>query len=269
MAKIKLLTARQVGTLSAGFHADGGNLYLRVRNSGSRSWVFRYKRREKHDDKILDRVTEIGLGAVSSRTLSQAREIAGGMRSAIVNGIDPLKLVRVKRDGTVMTFRECALALIDAKRSGWRNARHAQQWENTLAQYAYPSIGDKFPADITLADVKAILLPMWATKTTTATRLRQRIEAVLDYAVVHDGSDRRNPARWKGNLDKILPAARKVTKITHYAAESHTDVPRILSVLRNKDFLSAYCLRFIILTAARSGEARGALWNEINLNEKV
>ncbi len=269
MAKIKLLTARQVNTLSAGFHADGGNLYLRVRDSGSRSWVFRYKHREKRDEKVLDKVIEIGLGAVSSRTLSQAREIAGGMRSAIVNNIDPLKLVRVKRDGTVMTFRECALALIDAKRSGWRNARHAQQWENTLAQYAYPSIGNKLPVDVSLADVKAILLPMWATKTVTATRLRQRIEAVLDYAAVHDGSDRRNPARWKGNLDKILPAARKVTKITHYAAASHTDVPRIMSVLRNKDFLSAYCLRFIILTAARSGEARGALWNEINLNEKV
>ncbi len=269
MAKIKLLTARQINTLSAGFHSDGGNLYLRVRDSGSRSWVFRYKRREKRDDKVLDKVIEIGLGAVASRTLSQAREIAGSMRAAIVNGIDPLKLVRVKRDGTVMSFRECALALIDAKRSGWRNAKHAQQWENTLAQYAYPSIGDKLPVEVSLADVKAILLPMWATKTATAARLRQRIEAVLDYAAVHDGSDRRNPARWKGNLDKILPAAGKVTKRIHHAAAPHTDVPRIMSVLRNKDSLSAYCLRFIILTAARSGEARGALWNEINLNERV
>jgi len=269
MAKIKLLTARQVNTLPAGFHSDGGNLYLRVRDSGSRSWVFRYKRREKRDDKVVDRAIEIGLGGVSSRTLSQAREIAGGMRSAIVNGIDPVTLVRVKRDGTVMTFRDCALALIDAKRSGWRDAKHAQQWENTLTQYAYPSIGDKLPVEVSLADIKAILLPMWATKTVTATRLRQRIEAVLDYASVHDGNDRRNPARWKGNLDKILPAARKVAKIIHYAAAPHTDVPRIMSVLRKKDFLTAYCLRFIILTAARSGEARGALWNEINLNERV
>ncbi len=269
MAKIKLLTTRQINTLSAGFHSDGGNLYLRVRDTGSRSWVFRYKRREKRDDKVLDKVIEIGLGAVGSRTLSQAREIAGSMRAAIVNGRDPVTLVRVKRDGTVMTFRDCALALIDAKRSGWRNARHAQQWENTLAQYAYPSIGDKLPVEVSLADIKAILLPMWATKTATAARLRQRIEAVLDYAAVHDGSDRRNPARWKGNLDKILPAAGKVTKRIHHAAAPHTDVPRIMSVLRNKDSLSAYCLRFIILTAARSGEARGALWNEINLNERV
>jgi len=269
MAKIKLLTARQVNTLSAGFHADGGNLYLRVRDSGSRAWVFRYKRREKRDDKVYDKVTEIGLGAVASRTLSEAREIAGGMRSAIINGIDPLKLVRVKRDGTVMTFKDCALALIDTKRSGWRNTRHAQQWENTLEQYVYPSIGDKLPADITLADIKTILLPIWATKTQTATRLRQRIEAVLDYAAVHDGSDRRNPARWKGNFDKILPAAGKVTKRIHYAAPPYTDVPKIMSALRKNDSLSAYCLRFIILTSARSGEARGALWSEINLNEKV
>ncbi|MFB3081078.1 MAG: Arm DNA-binding domain-containing protein, partial [Nitrosomonadaceae bacterium] len=112
MAKIKLLTTRQINTLSAGFHSDGGNLYLRVRDTGSRSWVFRYKRREKRDDKVLDKVIEIGLGAVASRTLSQAREIAGSMRSAIINGRDPVTLVRVRRDGTVMTFRDCALALL-------------------------------------------------------------------------------------------------------------------------------------------------------------
>jgi len=269
MAKIKLLATRQINTLPAGFHADGGNLYLRVRDSGSRSWVFRYKRREKRDDKVYDKVTEIGLGSVAARSQTQARELASKMRSAIINGIDPIKLVRVKRDGTVMTFKDCALALIETKRSGGRNTRHAQQWGNTLEQYAYSSIGDKIPADITLADVKAILLPIWATKTQTATRLRQRIEAVLDYAAVHDGSDRRNPARWKGTLDKILPAARKVTKQVHYAAAPYSDVPRIMSALRNKDFLSAYCLRFIILTSARSGEARGALWSEINLDEKV
>jgi len=106
MAKIKLLATRQINTLPAGFHADGGNLYLRVRDAGSRSWVFRYKRREKRDDKVYDKVTEIGLGSVASRSLSQARELAGKMRNAIVNGIDPIKLVRVKRDGTVMNSRK-------------------------------------------------------------------------------------------------------------------------------------------------------------------
>ena len=261
MANINRLTARQLNTLPVGFHADGGNLYLRVRDNGSRAWVYRYVNAGK--------ATEIGLGAVASRSLLEAREIAGKMRAAQINGVDPITLVRVKHDDKVMTFKDCTLSLIDAKRSGWRNAKHAQQWENTLAQYVYPSIGDKLPADVTLAYVKAILLPMWATKTETATRLRQRIEAVLDYAAVHDGSDRRNPARWKGNLDKILPAARKVTKRVHHAAAPYSEVPKIMAALRKKDYLSVYCLRFIILTAARSGEARGALWNEINLQEKV
>jgi hypothetical protein len=187
MAKIKILTTRQVTTLLSGFHPDGGNLYLRVRNTGSRAWVFRYK--------IAGKVIELGLGSVANRSLSQARDLAGKMRTALADGINPAALVQVKRDPTAKTFKDCALELIESKRCGWRNAKHAQQWENTLEQYAYPSIGDKLPADVSLADVKAILLPIWVTKTETATRLRQRIEAVLDYAAVHDDSDRRNPAR--------------------------------------------------------------------------
>jgi len=268
MAKnLNRLTARQVDTLKVGNHPDGGNLYLRVKDTGARSWVFRYKSGGK--GKVDGKVTELGIGSRNERTLAQARELAGKMRTALADGRDPAALVRVKCDPTAKTFKDCALELIESKRCGWRNAKHVQQWENTLEQYAYPSIGDKLPADITLADVKAILLPMWATKTETATRLRQRIEAVLDYAAVHDGSDRRNPARWKGNLDKILPAARKVTKQEHYAAAPYTEVPGIMSALRNKDFLSAYCLRFTILTAARSGEVRGVLWNEIDMSERV
>jgi len=269
MANIKRLTARQLNTYPIGTHADGGNLYLRVRINGSRAWVFRYKIAGKKSSKGKPTATEIGLGATGSRSLLEARGIAGRMRAAIINGNDPSTLVRAKRDGTVMSFRECALALIKSKRSGWRNAKHAQQWENTLDQYAYPSIGNKLPAEIMLADIKAVLLPLWTTKTQTASRLRQRIEAILDYASVHDGSDRRNPARWKGNLDKILPAARKVAKIIHFASAKYNDVPRIMSALRDKNSLSAFCLRFIILTATRTGESRGALWNEINLNEKV
>ena len=262
MAKtMGVMAARQVDALPAGFHGDGGNLYLRVKETGARSWVFRYKQK--------GRVTELGIGSRRDRTLAQARDVASKMRTALADGKNPVCVLKPRFVLAAKTFKDCALELIKMKRSGWRNVKHAQQWENTLAQYAYPSIGDKFPADISLADIKAILLPLWATKTETATRLRQRVEAVLDYAAVHDGSDRRNPARWKGNLDKILPAARKVTKRIHHAAAPYTDVPRIMSVLREKDFLSAYCLRFIILTAARSGEARGALWREVDLNGKI
>jgi integrase len=270
MAKIKLLTARQIDTLPAGFHSDGGNLYLRVRDTGSRAWVFRYKRKAMSGDEVVYKPVELGLGPVADRSLVQARELAGRMRTLLADGNDPAA-VMVKRDKSkALTFADYASELIDTKRSGWRNAKHAAQWTSTLQQYAFPTLGGKLPAEITLADVKAILLPMWATKTETATRLRQRIEAVLDYAAVHElAHGRYNPSRWKANLDQVLPPARKVTQRIHHPAAPYSDVPRIMSALREKDFLSAYCLRFTILTAARSGEARGALWNEIDFANKT
>lgn len=263
MAKqIGLLAARQVDTLKAGFHADGGNLYLRVKDTGARSWVFRYK--------LAGKVRELGIGSKDDRSLAQARELAGKMRTALADGKDPVCELKQKLDLTAKKFSDYAKELIEAKRPSWRNAKHAAQWTATLEQYSYPTIGDKLPADISLADVKAILLSMWSTKTETATRLRQRIEAVLDYAAVHEKAHSRyNPARWKGNLDKILPAPKKVTKRVHHASAPYADVPGIMSALRDKDFLSAYCLRFTILTAARSGEARGALWSEIDFAAKT
>jgi integrase len=260
--KLNRLTDRQVDTLKAGNHPDGGNLYLRVKDTGTRSWVFRYK--------LSGKVTELGIGSRNKRTLVQARNLASKMRTSLSNGKDPSTLVRKEHDSTAKTFCEYAHELINIKRIDWNNTKHVQQWQNTLANYAYPSIGDKLPADISLSDIEAILLPIWVSKTVTATRLRQRIEAVLDYAAVNgDEQIKSNPARWKGVLDKVLPAARKVTKKVPHAAAPYTDIPKIMSTLRDKNSVSAYCLRFIILTAARSGEARGALWNEINLNEKV
>lgn len=262
MAKqINTLNARQVDTLGAGFHSDGGSLYLRVKPTGARSWVFRYKSGGV--------VTELGIGSRKERTLAQAREVAGKMRTALANGEDPANVLK-QRDATAKTFEDYAEELIESKIPSWRNAKHAAQWAMTLRDYANPSIGKKLPAEVTLAHVKAILLPMWAIKTETATRLRQRIEAVLDYAAVHEGAHGRfNPARWKGNLDQVFPAARKVSKRVHHAAADYADVPRIMAALRDKDFLSAHCLRFTILTAARSGEARGAMWNEIDFATKT
>jgi integrase len=250
-----------VKTLSTGFHADGGNLYLRVKDTGARSWVFRYKQAGK--------VTELGLGAISSRSLKQARLLASKMRSSIGEGKNPAPLVKEKLDLTAKTFKDWALDLIESKRAGWRNAKHAQQWENTLEQFAYPKIGEKIPADISLADVKSILLPMWTTTTETAVRLRGRIESVLDYAAVHEDADRRNPARWRGNLDKVLPPPKKIAKVKHHPAANYNEVPNIMESLRTKDSLSAYNLRFTILTAARSGESRRALWSEIDTPNKV
>lgn len=256
--KTNLLSARAVETLPTGNHSDGGNLYLRVKESGARSWVFRYK--------LVGKAVELGLGATDTRTLAQARAMAAKMRTAVADGQDPKELLAVKRDLKAMKFSDYAKDLIDTKRPEWRNAKHALQWAATLETYAYPIIGNKLPANITLADIKAILTPIWLTKTETATRLRQRIEAVLDNAAVHEKAHGRyNPARWKGNLDQVLSNSRKVKKREHHAAAPYSDVPRIMAALRNKDVLSAYCLRFTILTAARSGEARGALWSEIDL----
>lgn len=259
--KIELLGAREVDSLKAGFHSDGGNLYLRVKDTGARSWVFRFK--------IDGKVTELGIGSRDDRTLSEARKLASKMRTELAEGRDPAELL-FRRDTKAMTFSKYAAELIEAKKPEWRNAKHALQWTATLQTYAYPFIAGKLPADVSLADVKAILVPIWVTKTETATRLRQRIEAVLDYAAVHEKAlGRYNPARWKGNLDKILPEARKVTERVHHAAAPYADVPGIMSALRKKDFVSAYCLRFVILTAARSGEARGAMWSEINMTTKT
>lgn len=259
MAKIRVLTARDVTIKPDGFHTDGGNLFLRVRGD-SRAWVFLYRKAGKQ--------ISIGLGATCSRSLADARDLADLMRKAIANGKDPVNELNRQDEPNAKTFKDYALELIETKRPTWRNVKHAQQWENTLFQYVYPAIGEKYPADISLADIKAILLPLWTTKTETANRLRMRLEAVLDYAAVHEESDRRNPARWKGNLDMVLPPPRKIKKLTHFASAPYSDVPRIMSELRSKDCLSAYCLRFTILTAARSSEARGALWSEINLDAK-
>ncbi len=262
MAKTtELISPISVKTLPTGFHSDGGNLYLRVKETGARSWVFRYKQSGK--------VSELGLGSTKSKSLKDARKLATEMRSAIIKGENPALCVNKKSDLPSKTFKDYALELIEIKRAGWRNAKHAQQWENTLKQFAYPKIGKKLPADISLADVKSILLEMWGNKTETAVRLRGRIEAVLDYAIVHEDADRRNPARWKGNLDKVLPPPKKVTKVIHHPSANYADVPNIMSRLREKDTVSAYNLRFTILTATRSGESRGALWSEIDLVNKV
>lgn len=261
MARHKLLTARQIDGLKPGFHADGANLYLRVRDTGSRAFVFRYK--------SAGRVAEIGLGSTADRSLAQARDVAGKMRTALADGSDPGTVLRSRRGDEAKTFKAYALELVEAKRIGFKNAKHVQQWGNTLAQYAFPVIGQKLPRDIQLADIKAILNPLWATKTETATRLRQRLEAVIDYAAVHENDDRRNPARWKGNLDKVFQAPRKVTKPKHHAAAPYADVPSIMETLRKKDSTSAYCLRWTILTAARHSESRGATWSEIDEAAKL
>lgn len=261
--KINKLSARHVTSLGPGFHSDGAGLYLRVRNTGSRSWVFRYTRNAK--------AREIGLGSVHSRSLANARNLTGDMRAALANGADPAAVLPGRADASVevTTFRDCAEALIKSKRPGWRNPKHAQQWGNTLRDYVFPFIGDKTPDKVTLVDVKTILTPIWTTKTETATRVRQRIEAVLDWAYVHELRSGENPARWRGVLDKVLPSPNKVRTVQHFSAMSYCQIPSLMTTLRARQHISAFCLQFLILTAARSIEARGARWAEFDLNGNV
>ena len=261
--KINKLSARQVDSLAPGFYSDGAGLYLRVRHAGSRSWVFRYTRHGK--------VREIGLGGVHSRSLAVARSLASDMRTSLTNGGDPATVVpeRAGVPTATPTFRDCAQALIASKRPGWRNPKHAQQWEHTLRDFVLPHIGDKAPDSVSLADVKAILTPIWATKTETATRVRQRMEAVLDWAYVHGLRAGENPARWRGVLDKVLPPPNKVRTVEHFAAMPYRQIPELMAHLLAKPHSSARCLQFLILTATRSIEARGTRWDELDLEGRA
>jgi integrase len=262
MAKtIHKLKPLALSKLKAGFHSDGGNLYIRVKESGARSWVFRYK--------LAGQVKELGLGSLNTVTILDARKFAKGMNQFLLLGKNPALYLKADSTLELKTFKERAIEYIESKRDGWRNAKHAAQWLSTLEEYAYPKLGKMYPSEITLADVLSVLTPIWKSKTETASRLRGRIESILSYAAVSEQSDRRNPARWKGNLDMVLPKPDSVTPVKHHPSLKYLDLPLLMSELRQKDSISAYCLRFTVLTSTRSGEARGALWSEIDLDNKV
>jgi integrase len=271
MAKINLLAARSVSTLGEGFHSDGGNLYLRVKDSGARSWVFRYT--------VNGKVVQHGLGPVHTRGLAEARTLAEAMRNAIKNGIDPATALVAKHDPTAATFKDYAEQWFDVKKVEFRSAKHLTVYKNSIATHAYPRIGDKQPGAITRDDIEAVLKPLWIKQADarikgvpgieTGKRLRQRIESILDYAAVAEGAQRPNPAAWKGNLKFRLSSPSALMDREHFAAAPHTAVPEIMASLRSLDTVTAQCLRFTILTAGRSGEVRGATWKEIDLDAKL
>jgi len=258
------LTARQAETLPDGLHADGGNLYLQVRHGGkSRAWVFRWKTNGK--------TRQLGLGRLADRSLKEAREIAAKLRHALLNGEDPAA-VYAKLTGKaerVPTFAEAAARLIEAKRPGWRNAKHASQWENTLRDYVLPRIGNMHPQAVTVEHVLACLRPIWTTKPETASRVRQRIEAVLDYCAAHGWRDDANPARWRGKLKALLPEPAKVKRVVHHPALPYARAAEFYRALSERPGMAARCLEFVMLTACRSGEARGATWREFDFAAKL
>lgn len=242
-----------------GNHSDGNNLYLRVKDSGARSWVFRYK--------INGKAIEIGIGSLTIKSLTEARDLAIDMKKAIAAGSNPRSVLAAKKQ--TKTFAEYAAELIESKKAGWRNAKHAQQWTNTLEQYAFPVIGSKSMRDIGLEDIKQILAPIWTTKTETASRLRMRIEAVIDFGYLHESIDKANPARWKGYLDKIFPAVKKTQTVQHFNAIEYRALPPVLVKLKEQESMASLCILWIALTACRSNEARSMTWEEIDLDQRL
>ena len=268
--KAKDLSALEVKRLTEpGWHAVGtvAGLGLKVSPTGTRAWVLRVvvgaKRRE------------IGLGAFPDVTLADAHAKARAMRSEIELGVDPVQ----KRQAAAsalraaqtagLTFGQCAAAYIKSHRDGWKNDKHAQQWENTLQTYAAPVVGDLLVRHVETAHVLAILEPIWATKTETASRLRSRLELVIDWATARGEREGLNPARWRGHLDKLLPKPSKVAKVKHHAALPWREIGPFMARLRAAEGMGARCLEWAILTAARSGEARGATWSEIDLEART
>lgn len=259
-AKIKSITKR-------GYYSDGWGLYFRVSAFDTRSWAFRYTRGGK--------AREMGLGAYPKVSLKKAREKAEDARKLLDNNIDPIdqgkadKSAMIAARESAMTFEQCAAAFITTKEREWKNAKHGDQWRNTLATYAYPVIGSLLVKHIDQKHIFKILDPIWTTKTETASRVRGRIENVLDYATVHGYREGDNPARWRGHLDKLLPTPTKVSKISHHAALPYTETGAFMEALRQQAGMGARALEFAILTAARSGEVRGATWTEFDLNRAV
>jgi integrase len=247
--------------------SDGGGLYLIAGRNGSRSWVFRYTRNGI--------AVELGLGASRAVPMLGARHKAAELRAVLASGSDPKqhrekqRQLQARESARAITFKAAAEQYLETNRTGWRNAKHATQWTSTLATYVYPVFGSDPAGDVTASDILKVLTPIWATKPETASRVRGRIEAVLDYAKVHGWRDGENPARWKGGLEMTLPARNKVRRVKHHAALPYGEVPDLMKVLEAMEGLGPAALRFLVLTAARTGEIIGARWREIDLDKGI
>lgn len=268
--KAKELGALEVSRITkTGLHAVGGvaGLQLQVTQNAAKSWILRIQVGGKRRD--------MGLGGYPDVTLAQAREKARQAREAAQNGIDPIaarkeaQRVLLASRGAEITFEKAAHAFINAKSPEWKNAKHIGQWEATLTTYAFPTIRKLRVNEITLAHVMTILEPIWTEKTETAKRLRGRLESILDWATVRGYRTGENPARWKGHLDKLLASPKKVARVKHHAAIPVSDIGAFMVDLKTRDGVSALALEFLALTATRSGEVRGAKWDEIDLTGKV
>jgi integrase len=249
--------------------AVGGvtGLYMQITPSGGRSWILRTTVGKARRD--------IGLGGFPSVTLAQARDKAREARDKIQRGLDPVaerqaaKAALIAASGRGLTFEKAVESYLKAKLDAFKNAKHRQQWENTLGQYALPVLGKMMVQDIDVRDVLRALQPIWHDKTETASRLRGRIESVLSWATVSGHRKGENPARWAGNLKELLPAPSKVAKEGNQPALTLEDAPRWFAALKTRDGMGARALEFLALTAARSQEIRGATWDEVDLENAL
>lgn len=236
---------------------DGGGLYLQVSKSGTKSWILRYTRN--------GRARDMGLGPLGAVSLAEARAKAEAARGQLQDNVDPIahRESTAQTNGRIQTMADAIDGYILTHRGEWTNEKHAAQWQSTLDTYVKPIIGDRNVDTLTPADALAVLTPIWSRKTETATRVRQRAESVIDAEYAKNDIDKRNPFRWHGMLDKLLPKPRKVTAVEHFAAMPYAELPAFMARLRANASISARALEFTILTAARTGMAIGAERREI------
>jgi integrase len=262
------LSARAVaGARKRGLYADGGGLFLQVARNGSRSWLFRFTLRGK--------TRHMGLGPIGIVSLAEARAAAFECRRLCHDGKDPIDQRKARhaeerlRAAQAITFDECAARFIAAHSPAWRNGKHRAQWSATLKTYVSPAFGSVSVQKVDTALVMRALEPIWTTKAETASRLRGRIESILNWATARGFRQGENPARWRGHLDNLLPARGRVRAVKHHAALPYTEVAVFMADLRTRDGVAAAALEFLILTAARTSEVLGARWKEIDLAKRT
>jgi integrase len=273
------------GLREPGYYGDGGNLYLQVTAAAqpkqtemdqaenakapaaAKSWIFRFT--------LAGKTRDMGLGRFPTISLDRARDLAERYRRLVAEGRDPIKVRADERKAAEAarakgrTFEQCATAYIEAHEPSWVNPKHRQQWTNTLKSYVYPVFGKLSVAAVDTNLVMQVLQPLWSKKPETASRLRGRIENILDWAKVSGFREGENPARWRGHIDHLLPSKRKVRAVKHHPALPYKDIPQFIAQLRCRDGVPERALEFGVLTALRSQEFRRARWTEIDTDERV
>jgi len=276
----KLAAAPLEKRMKLGLHSDGGGLYLRVKNPEAgkegKSWIFRYT--------LNGAAREMGLGAFHALSLADARDKATECRKLLTNDIDPIDAREAERKkqqleaAKAITFKQCALAYIEDHKAGWRNAKHAEQWETSLETYAYPIIGPLPVQDVDVSLVLKVLeqkkqncggKKFWEATPETANRVRNRIESIVDWATAREYRRGENPARWRGHLENLLPRRTKLKGVKHHAALPYDEIGDFIQNLRQQEGMGVDAFEFLILTAARTGEVTGAQWDEFDLAKKI